>query len=290
MTSAVRRHVIRAAILSERPARAGEWGDGDEHGDGRERHDPEHASGRLAARRASRCTSTSGGFAAGQAEAIVRRLSRLREGLEEALEIRDLPAEPIAIYLADLPDEAPGGGPGAIRVLCTPDTPAGALEGLALERMLRAGCGLRASNAAFMVEGLLGNLAGVSGEVDIEAISAGLAQKQRRGELLRLGMVVKGPPGADAATYRAQATSFVSWLLSTKGAGTFRTFVRDLDPARADETTKLVYAQSALGPRSRVARRHPGGPPQPRRRRDDRRDRFRYLRPLPRASRRRSWR
>jgi ATP-binding cassette, subfamily B, bacterial len=204
-------------------------------------------------------------FAAAQAEAIGRRLSRLREGLEAALEIRDLPTEPIPIYLADSPDEAPGGDAGAIRVLCTPDTPAGALEGLVLERLLRAGCGLHAANAAFLVDGLLGHLAGASGEVDIEEISAGLALQKRRGEVLRVAMAIKGPfamgshatpnPGAmgpsatgslpleAAATYRALCTSFVSWLLSTQGVGSFRTFVRDLDPARAEETTKLAYAR-----------------------------------------------
>jgi hypothetical protein len=184
-----------------------------------------------------------GGFAAGQAEPILRRLSRLREGLEEALQIHDLPATPMAIYLADLPDEAPGGDEGALRVLCTPDTPAGALEALALEKLLRAGCGLARANAAFLVDGLLGHLAGMTGEVDIDEISAGLSQQQRRGELLRVALAIQGPVGAEIATYRALATSFVSWLLSTKGPATFRTFVRDLDPARADETTKLVYAQ-----------------------------------------------
>jgi ATP-binding cassette, subfamily B, bacterial len=184
-----------------------------------------------------------GGFAAAQAEPIARRLSRLREGLEAALEIRDLPAEPMAIYLADLPDEAPGGDDGALRVLCTPDTPAGALEGLVLERLLRAACGLHVANASFLVDGLLGHLAGLSGEVDIEEISAGLSQKQRRGELLRVGLAVKGPPGAEAAMYRALATSFVSWLLASQGPAAFRTLVRDLDPARADEATKLAYAR-----------------------------------------------
>jgi ATP-binding cassette subfamily B protein len=184
-----------------------------------------------------------GGFAAGQVEPIVRRLSRLREGLEMSLELRDLPTAPIPIYLADRPDEAPGGGEGAIRVLCTPDTPAGALDALVLERLLRASCGLRAESATFLVDGLLGHLAGMSGEVDIEEISAGLSQKQRRGELLRVAKATLGPSGADPATYRALATSFVSWLLSTQGASTFRTFVRDFDPARAEESTRLVYAR-----------------------------------------------
>ncbi len=207
-----------------------------------------------------------GGFAAAQAESILRRLTRLREGLEAALEIRDLPTEPIPVYLADVPDEAPGGGADALRVLCTPDTPAGALEGLALERLLRAGCGLEASNAAFLVDGLLGHLAGMSGEVDLDEISAGLAQQQRRGELLRVAPAIKRPPGAEAATYRALATSFVSWLVSTRGASTFRTFVRDLDPARADETTKLVTAQSLPALEAALARRHPGGAPPARRR------------------------
>jgi len=184
-----------------------------------------------------------GGFAAAQVDSIVRRLSRLREGLEAAIELRDLPAEPMVVYLADLPDEAPDGDAGAIRVLCTPDTPAGALEGLALERLLRATCGLHAANAAFLVDGLLGHLASVSGEVDIEEISASLSQRQRRGELLRLATAIAGPPRQEAATYRALATSFVSWLLATRGPADFRTFVRDLDPARADETTRLALAR-----------------------------------------------
>jgi ATP-binding cassette, subfamily B, bacterial len=185
-----------------------------------------------------------GGFAAAQAEAIVRRLMRLREGLEAALEIHDLPATPMTIYLADLPDEAPGGEADALRVLCTPDTPAGALEALALERLLRAACGLRQENASFLVDGLLGHLAGMSGDVDLDEISAGLSQQQRRGELLRVAVAIKGPPRGEAPMYRALATSFVSFILSTRGPATFRTFVRDLDPARADETTKLVYARS----------------------------------------------
>jgi ATP-binding cassette, subfamily B, bacterial len=184
-----------------------------------------------------------GGFAAKQADSILRRLSRLREGVEMVLQIRDLPPGPVPVYLADTPDEAPGGGADAIRVLCTPDTPAGALEGLLLERLLRASCGLRAANASFLVDGLLGHLASAGGDVDLDEISAGLSQQQRRGELLRVAAAVQGPAGRDAATYRAVASSFVSWLLSTKGTATFRTFVRDLDPARAEETTQLAYAQ-----------------------------------------------
>jgi ATP-binding cassette subfamily B protein len=184
-----------------------------------------------------------GGFAAAQAEPILRRVSRLREGAEFELKLHDLKVAPMAIYLADLPDEAPGGDADAIRVLCTPDTPAGALEGLVLERILRAACGLHVDNAAFLVDGLLGHFAGMGGDVDVQEISAGLSQKQRRGELLRVAAAVKAPPPSEAATYRALATSFVSWLLATQGPDAFRTFVRDLDPARAEETTKLAYAR-----------------------------------------------
>ncbi len=184
-----------------------------------------------------------GGFAAAQAEPILRRVSRLREGVEYALELRDLKVAPMAIYLADLPDEAPGGDADAIRVLCTPDTPAGALEGLVLERLLRGACGLHVASASFLVDGLLGHFAGMGGDVDIQEISAELSRKQRRGELLRVAAAVKAPPPNEAATYRALATSFVSWLLSTQGAAPFRTFVRDLDPANAEETTKLAYAR-----------------------------------------------
>jgi ATP-binding cassette subfamily B protein len=184
-----------------------------------------------------------GTFAATQAEATARRVSRVREGIVVALAIAQ-PLPSLAIYLADLPDETPGGDSDAIRVLCTPDTPAGALEGLVLERYLQASCGLCVSNTAFLVDGLLGHLAAVSGDVDIREVSAGLAQQHRRGDLLRLATAVHGRPVAGTATYKALATSFVSWLLETRGPALFRAFVRELDPMRADETTKLVYARS----------------------------------------------
>ena len=183
-----------------------------------------------------------GSFAAAQAEPVLRRLTHLREGFEAALELRALQVAPMEIYLADSPDEEPGGGPDAIRVLCTPDTPAGALDGLVLERLLRAGCGLQAKEASFLVDGLLGHIAGASGEVDVEEISAGLSQSQRRGQLPRVARVIDGSAGDAAATMRALATSFVSWLLHERGAEAFRRFVRELDPAHAEETTQRAYA------------------------------------------------
>ncbi|MGD0530211.1 MAG: ABC transporter ATP-binding protein, partial [Polyangiaceae bacterium] len=184
-----------------------------------------------------------GGFAAAQAESVLRRLQRLREGFAGALEVRDLPATPVEIHLADLPDEEPGGEARAIRVLCTPDTPAGALEGLVLERLLREGRGLRAERASFLVDGLLGHLAGLAGEVDVQEISAGLWQKQRRGQLPPVARAMEGSaPTEEAATYRALATSFVSWLLETKGPAAFGAFVQAFDPAGVDESARHAYA------------------------------------------------
>jgi ATP-binding cassette, subfamily B, bacterial len=183
-----------------------------------------------------------GGFAAGQAESVLRRLGRLREGFEAAVGLKGLQVATIEVYLADLPDEEPGGDAAAVRVLCTPDTPAGTLDGLVLERLLRAGCGLHVRSASFLVEGLLGHLAGESHEVDVEEISAGLSQQQRRGQLPHIARVLEGPAGEDAATVRALATSFVDWLLHTRGPEAFRAFVRDFDPAHADEATQRAYA------------------------------------------------
>ena len=42
---------------------------------------------------------------------------------------------------------------------------------------------MQARSAAFLVDGLLGHLAAVSSDVDLEEVSAGLSQRQRRGEL-----------------------------------------------------------------------------------------------------------
>jgi ATP-binding cassette subfamily B protein len=184
-----------------------------------------------------------GGFAAAQVDGIARRLGRLTKGLAATLDLRETKGEPIAIYLADSPDESPFGGADAIRVLCTPDTPAGALEGLALERLLRQNAGLRATNAAFLVDGLLGHIAAEAGDVDMEEVCARLGKALRTGELPRLSVAMRGPPSADAATYRAVAAAFVSFLGSTKGPAGLRALVKELDPAHADETVRLAFAR-----------------------------------------------
>ena len=106
---------------------------------------------------------------------------------------RPLPS--LAIYLADLPDETPGGDADAIRVLCTPDTPAGALEGLVVERLLRWRR-LRAANAAFLVDGLLGHLAGMRGRGRHPRIQRGAAAAAPTG---RPPAVVDGDPGPPSA-------------------------------------------------------------------------------------------
>ncbi len=161
-------------------------------------------SGRLGARRTSRCTSTRAASrrrrpspSCGGSRACARAWRALsRSGI--------CPPSRMEVYLADLPDEAPGGDaarhPRALHARHAGRRARGAGAGAAPARRA-AGCTPRARPSSSTACSAASPAS--SGDVDVEEISASLSQQQRRGRAPPRGRGREGP--APATTPRRTA-------------------------------------------------------------------------------------
>ena len=184
---------------------------------------------------------------------LASRLETFQAAIVEILDLRDALAERVYVFLSDVPDHGwlagqardswtLENGVARIQTVYTSDAPGEGLERAVLEMTLAASLGVRTSEAAVLVDGLLGYIAQRTGKLGPTHLDTAAIEAQGEGRT-GLADVLSGPAASMGTLYHQVATSFVAFLLHAYGLERFKRFVREFDPDAPDHAAVAAYGK-----------------------------------------------
>ena len=176
-------------------------------------------------------------------------LEAVRDATAKALELADLPEGRVQVYLSDMPGGQQGesqvyemGGQQVIAVYLS-DAPGEVLERALVEVLLTSSLGVDADKSAMLVDGVQGYVAQLTGDSGSAELNAALLGLQSEGRRITLSDAIRGPAAETRRLYQQVVTSFVAFLLTSRGTEPFKRFTREFDPAQPDRASEAAYGK-----------------------------------------------